>query len=378
MRIIVAPDSFKGSLSAPKAAEAIARGLKSVWSEAELVLFPIADGGEGTVETLVHLGGGSTVEDEAQDPLGRAVKAERGLLDGGKTAVVETAAASGLTLLASGELNAGVTTSFGLGQQIKKAIEEGAERLIVGLGGSATNDAGAGMLSALGVKFLDSNGQPLHPGGLALRELAEIDASGLLPSFCEIPIIVASDVQNPLIGPQGASHVFGPQKGAGRDEVERLDEALTRFAAIARKNTGRDVANRPGAGAAGGLGAAFMIFSQAEFMPGVELVLKEGRFREKASGAALVVTGEGRSDGQTIFGKAPVGVASLAAELGVPTVCLSGSLGNGYDKLYGHLAGLMSVAPGPASLEEAMVNAEPWLEAAAERLAHLINLKLKD
>ena len=377
MRIIVAPDSFKGSLSATKAAEAMAKGLSAVWPEAEMVLFPVADGGEGTVEVLVHLEGGRMVEDEVQDPLGRPVKAARGLLDGGRTAVLETAAASGLTLLASGELNAGVTTSYGLGQQIRKSIEEGAERLIVGLGGSATNDAGAGMLTALGARFLDKQGRELHPGGLALGELCELDASGLLPAFGQIPILVASDVQNALTGPHGASHVFGPQKGAAVEEVERLDEALSRFALIALKNTGLDVASRPGAGAAGGLGAAFMLYSKAEIQPGVDVVLKEGRFREKVASASLVVTGEGRSDRQTLYGKAPMGVAAIASEFGVPTVCLSGALGDGCEGLYGSLAGIMSASPGPSTLQEAMANAGPWLEAAAERLARLVDLRIK-
>jgi glycerate kinase len=377
MRIIVAPDSFKGSLSSPKAAQAIAQGLSKVWPEAEIILFPLADGGEGTVEALVHLGGGRLVEDMVQDPLGRTVKALRGLLDGGKTAVVETSAASGLTLLASGELNAVVTTSYGLGQQIRNAIKGGAERLIVGLGGSATNDAGAGMLSALGARFIGSGGQELHPGGLALLELKEIDDSNLLKAFREIPILVASDVQNPLTGQNGASHVYGPQKGAVAEEVERLDEALSRFASAAFSLTGREVASRPGAGAAGGLGAAFMAFTQAKFRPGVELVLEEGGFKEKAAGASLVVTGEGRTDGQTSCGKAPSGVAALASKMGVPTVCLSGSLGEGYQKLYPMVAGVMSACPGPATLDEAMAKAEPWLAAAAERLARLVDLRLK-
>ncbi|MDR2456634.1 MAG: glycerate kinase [Deltaproteobacteria bacterium] len=377
MRVIVAPDSFKGSLSSPKAAKAIAQGLFKVWPEAEIILFPLADGGEGTVEALVHLGGGRLVEDLVQDPLGRTVKAVRGLLDNGKTAVVETSAASGLTLLASGELNAVVTTSYGLGQQIRNAIKGGAERLIVGLGGSATNDAGAGMLSALGARLIGKSGRELHPGGLALLELEEIDDSNLLKAFREIPILVASDVQNPLVGQHGASHVYGPQKGAGAEEVERLDEALSRFASVAREITGRDVASLPGAGAAGGLGAAFMAFTEAKFRPGVELILEEGGFKRKAAGASLVVTGEGRTDAQTSCGKAPAGVAALASQMGVPTVCLSGSLGDGYEKLYQIMAGVMSASPGPATLSEAMAKAEPWLAAAAERLARLLDLRLK-
>ncbi|MDR0354690.1 MAG: glycerate kinase [Deltaproteobacteria bacterium] len=378
MKIVIAPDSFKGSLSALKAAQSVALGLARVWPEAELVLFPIADGGEGTVETLVALTNGTLYEDEALDPLGRPVKAIYGFLGDGRTAVVETASASGLTRLAPEELDPTKASTYGLGQQILQVIERGAEKLIVGLGGSGTNDAGSGMLKALGLKLLDKDGRELPPGGLPLRELDRIDPSGLRPELARLPIAVASDVQNPLVGPDGASAVFGPQKGATPELVPQLDGALGRFAECAEKVTGRNVLTSPGSGAAGGLGAAFRLFTNAEFRPGVELILAEGRFREKAQGASLIVTGEGRSDGQTVWGKAPVGVSALGAELGVPVVCLSGGLAEGYQKMYDkNILAVMSVIPRPMTLAEAMSDAEPLLVEAAERLARLINVQMK-
>ena len=378
MKIVIAPDSFKGSLSAAEAARAIRRGLVQVWPEAEYVIFPIADGGEGTVETLVGLSGGRLMSEEVTDPLGRPIKAAWGLLGDGRTAVVETAAAAGLTRLAPEERNPGLAGTFGLGSMIEKALNRPeVERLLIGLGGSATNDGGAGMLSALGLKFLDDGGRPIPPGGYGLEKLAAIDASALNPRLGQVRIVVASDVQNPLTGPNGASAVFGPQKGADGEMAERLDRALGRYAAKAEEVTGRKAAGLPGAGAAGGLGAAFLFFTEAEFRPGVELILEEGDFVGRAAGADLIVTGEGQSDSQTAWGKAPVGVAALGRKLGAPTVLLSGSLGPGCRQLYDHhIAAMMSLAPGPLSLDQAMSEADRLLEEAAERMARLIALSL--
>lgn len=407
MKIVIAPDSFKGSLSARQAAEAMRRGLAQVWPEAEYILFPIADGGEGTVETLADLSGGRLMEAEVFDPLGRTVTAAWGLLGDGRTAVVETAASSGLTLLRPEERNPAAACTFGLGQLIGKALERPeVERLLVGLGGSATNDGGVGMLRALGLKFLDDQGRPLPPGGAGLERLETIDASGLHPRLKQmgerfssnpaemlehhhrhvgvkplrgqVEIVVACDVGNPLTGPDGASAVFGPQKGADPEMVRRLDAALSRYASKAKEITGRDAANRPGAGAAGGLGAAFLFFTGAEFRPGVELVLEEGDFLAKAAGADLIVTGEGRTDRQTAWGKAPAGVAALGRKIGAPTVILSGALGEGHRELYSrNIAGLMCFAPGPISLAESMAEAPRLLEEAAERLARLLSIQLR-
>ncbi|MDR1922249.1 MAG: glycerate kinase [Candidatus Adiutrix sp.] len=377
MKIIIAPDSFKGSLSAPAAARAIALGLSRVWPEAECRLYPLADGGEGTVETLIGLTGGQLVVEEVLDPLGRPVEAAWGLLGDGLTAVVEVASACGLTRLEPGELDPARASSYGVGQQIRQALGRGVKKLVVGLGGSATNDAGAGMLSALGLKFFDQEGRLLPPGGLALARLGAIDASELMPELGAVSIVAATDVQNPLTGACGASAVFGPQKGVAQELVESFDLALGRFAAVSAALTGREAADKPGAGAAGGLGAAFMFFTEARFQPGIEFVLAEGRFREKAAGASLIITGEGSSDGQTIWGKAPVGVAALGRELGIPTVCLSGSLGPGYQKMYASdIAAVMSMLPSPMGLGEAMARAEELLEDAAERLGRLLAVRL--
>jgi glycerate kinase len=378
MKIVIAPDSFKGSLSASQAAKAIKKGLLRVWDQADYQLFPLADGGEGTVECLVNLTGGQLVTQEAQDPLGRPISAAWGILGDGETAVIEVAAACGLTLLKPEELNPGKASSYGLGQQIRQALDRGAKKLIVGLGGSSTNDAGAGMLQALGLKLLDSQGAPLDAGGLALSQLEKLDSTVITPLLSQLSIVVATDVQNPLVGPCGATAIFGPQKGASAELVAELDQALLRFAEVAGAHTGKNVASNPGAGAAGGLGAAFMLFTEAAFQPGVEVVLREGHFREKAQGACLIITGEGRSDEQTVWGKAPVGVAALGKELGIPTVCLSGSLGEGYQKMYSKdVAALMSMIPYPMDLAIAMAQAERLLEDAAERLAKLISVKIR-
>ncbi|MDR1486600.1 MAG: glycerate kinase [Deltaproteobacteria bacterium] len=378
MKIIIAPDSFKGSLSATKAALAVKRGLSKVWhGQADFQLFPIADGGEGTVEALVNLTGGRFVVQQAKDPLGRPIQAAWGFLGDGETAAVEVASTCGLTLLDDNELDPARASSYGLGQQIQQALNMGAKKLIVGLGGSCTNDAGAGMLSALGLKLLDKSGHVLPEGGLALKELRSLDCSQLTPLISKIPIVVASDVQNPLTGPCGASAVFGPQKGADGPLLTELDDALSHFAEIAGAHTSRKVADNPGAGAAGGLGAAFMLFTEAAFRAGVEVILKEGNFRRLAQGASLIITGEGRSDDQTVWGKAPIGVAALGKELGVPTVCLSGSLGDGYDKMYSKdMNAVMSMIPCPMTLPMAMEQAETLLEDAAERLARLLSVNI--
>jgi glycerate kinase len=374
MKIVIAPDSFKGSLSARQAAEAIKTGLKAVWPGAEYFLYPLADGGEGTVETLVDLAGGQLFEETVDDPLLRKVKAHWGLLSDGVTAVVESAQGSGLARLTLRERDAAVTSSVGTGQLIAKALAHpGLKRLIVGLGGTAFNDAGSGLFSALGVKFLDDRGERLRPGGLDLSRLKTIDITGLNPVLSEIEIIVASDVKNPLNGPNGASFVFGPQKGADAEMVLRLDKALGCFAEIAASQLNRDVANNPGAGAAGGLGAGFMVFTQAIFRSGVEVVLEVGGFENLVAGANMVITGEGCTDGQTAWGKAPAGVNAVAKKHGIPAIIICGSVGAGYEKLYElGVAGIVPMAPGPISLEEVMGRASYYLSQAAERTAHLV------
>ncbi|HEX9011127.1 MAG TPA: glycerate kinase [Holophagaceae bacterium] len=375
MRIVVAPDSFKGSLSAVGAARAMARGIRAVFPEAEVVELPIADGGEGTVEALVAATGGSLRRTVVHGPLGERVEATWGLLGDGRTAVIEMAAASGLTLVPEGRRDPGLASTFGTGELVLAALDAGFRRLLLGIGGSATNDGGTGLARALGVRFLDEAGGDLAEGGAALARLARIDLRGLDPRLAETELLVACDVDNPLCGPRGASAVYGPQKGATPEAVRELDAALEVFARIARRDTGRDVAEAPGAGAAGGLGAGLLFFSPARLRPGVEIVLEAVGFEDMVRGADLVFTGEGRTDAQTAMGKAPVGVAAVAKRHGVPVVCLSGGLGEGAEAVLAHgIDALMALPPEPLSLDACLAGGAPLLEAAAARACRLLKV----
>ncbi len=373
MRVVVAPDSFKGSLSALGVAEAMERGIRSVFPQAEVVKVPIADGGEGTVEALVAAAGGRIERTAVRGPLDEIVNAHWGALSDGRTAVIEMAAASGLPLVPRERRDPRVTTTFGTGELMKAAMDAGLRRLIVGIGGSATNDGGTGMARALGVRFLDSAGADLPGGGAALARLVRIDLSGLDRRLLETEILVACDVDNPLTGPRGASAVYGPQKGATPEMVRELDAALERFATVAREATGRDVAGAAGAGAAGGLGAGLLFFTPARLRPGVGIVLETTGFERLVQGASLVLTGEGRTDFQTAMGKAPVGVAAAAKRAGVPVVCLSGGLGKGAEEvLSAGIDALASVVPEPMPLEACMERAAELVEAGASRVCRLL------
>ncbi|KJR45763.1 Glycerate kinase [Desulfosporosinus sp. I2] len=375
MRIVVAPDSFKGSLSSIEVANAMEEGILSVFPDAQVIKVPIADGGEGTTESLVKATRGRFMNNKVIGPLGNLVEACWGILGDEQTAVIEMAAASGLTLIATGERNPLITTTYGTGQLIKAALDHGIRKLIIGIGGSATNDGGAGMARALGIKFLDSSGNELPNGGAALRDLEKINCTELDPRLAETTILVACDVDNPLCGVRGASAVYGPQKGATPAMVEELDQALKHYSLIAKVTTGKDVAEYPGAGAAGGLGAGLMIFASAQLKPGVEIVLEATNFEEKVKHADVVITGEGRTDFQTAHGKAPVGVASLAQNYNVPTICISGGLGTGYeDVLQKGIKGLMSIVSQPMTLEECMDSAGELVKAATSRLCQLIHV----
>lgn len=375
MHIVVAPDSFKESLSAVSAARAMEEGIRSVFPEARVTKVPMADGGEGTVEALVSASGGETLGRDVTGPLGDHVRAHWGILGDGRTAVIEMAAASGLTLVPEDQRDPRRTTTRGTGELILAALDRGLRRLIVGIGGSATNDGGAGMAEALGARFLDSEGKDLPPGGGALSRLAAIDLTGLDPRIQETEILVACDVDNPLFGPRGASFTYGPQKGATPEMVEELDRALARYALVAARATGRDVADVPGAGAAGGLGAGFLFFTPARFRPGAEVVLDAVDFARLVEGADLVITGEGRTDFQTAHGKAPVGVARIARRFGIPVICLSGGLGEDADLALAHgIDALMSITPGPLSLEACLQSAQPLLEAATARTCRLLRI----
>src|SRR2546426_713024 len=306
MRIVIAPNAFKGSLSALDAAEAIADGVRAVASDAELVLVPIADGGDGTVDALVAATHGERRTLHVRGPLGDPVDADYGLIDAGSTAVIEMAKAAGLALVPPAKRDPRITTTYGVGELLQHAYDEGARHFIVGIGGSATNDGGAGMAQALGYHLLDEEGHELPPGGLALKRLARIHVGGVHASWKAAEVDVACDVTNPLTGPSGASAVYGPQKGATPEMVAELDAALKHFAEIIRRDLGVDVDQLPGAGAAGGLGAGLVAFTGARLRPGAEMVMEALRLDERLAGAGLVITGEGRIDSQTArFGKGP-------------------------------------------------------------------------
>ena len=374
MRVLVAPDSFKGSLTAVQAARAMSRGVRAVFPEAEVREVPIADGGEGTVEALVEATLGRLLRRTVTGPLGEPVEAAFGVLGDGATAVVETAAASGLPLVPEARRDPRLTTTRGTGELVRAALDAGKRRIVIGLGGSATNDGGAGLARALGVRFLDGAGEELPEGGAALTRLARLDLRGLDPRLAACDLVVACDVDNPLCGPRGASAVFGPQKGATPAAVQELDAALCRFAEVAAAATGRaGAATHPGAGAAGGLGAGLLFFTPARFRPGVELVLEAVGFAELLKGVDLVITGEGHTDGQTAMGKAPVGVASLARRQGVPVICLSGGLGEGADAVLARgVDALASAVAAPMEVAEAMRRAAALLEAGAARACRLV------
>ena len=375
MKVVVAPDSYKGSISALAVAEAIERGVRAVFPDAEVAKVPIADGGEGTVDALVAATGGRVEEREVRGPLGAPVRARWGVLGSGDAAVIEMAAASGLPLVPKDRRDPRVTTTYGTGELVRAALDAGLRKLVVGIGGSATNDGGTGLARALGIRFLDGRGAELPEGGAALSRLARIDLSGLDPRVAQAKIVVACDVDNPLTGPRGASAVYGPQKGATPDMVRELDAALAHYAEVARAATGRDVAGRPGAGAAGGLGAGFLFFTPAELRPGVEIVLETTGFDALVASADLVITGEGRTDFQTAMGKAPVGVATAAKRHGVPVVCLAGGLGEGADDvLQAGIDAVASTVPAPMTLEECIARGAGLVEEAAARVCRLVKV----
>ncbi len=375
MRIIVAPDSFKGSVSALGVAEAMERGIHAVFPEAQVLKVPIADGGEGTVEALVAATGGKLMHSDVQGPLGASVRAHWGISGDGATAFLEMASASGLPLISKEQRDPCVTSTYGTGQLMKTALDAGLRKIVIGIGGSATNDGGTGMARALGVRFLDAQGADLPEGGAALARLASIDLTGLDPRLAGIHLLVACDVDNPLCGPRGASAVYGPQKGATPEMVTELDAALGVFASVAAAATGRDMALQPGAGAAGGLGAGLLFFTPASLRPGVAIVLETTGFDALVQGADLVITGEGRTDFQTAMGKAPVGVAAVAKRHGVPVLCLSGGLGVGADEVLAQgIDALASIVPHPMPLDDCMAQGEALLEAAATRVCRLLQV----
>jgi glycerate kinase len=372
MRIVIAPNAFKGSLSALEAAEAIGEGVRVAARDAELVLVPIADGGDGTVDALVAATQGERRMLRARGPLADPVDAEYGLIDGGSTAVIEMAKAAGLALVPKEKRDPRITTTYGVGELLQHAYDAGARHFIVGIGGSATNDGGAGMAQALGYHLLDQDGLELPPGGLALTRLARIHVGGVHANWKETKVDVACDVTNPLTGPRGASAVYGPQKGATPEMVAELDAALRHFAEIIRRDLGADVEQLAGAGAAGGLGAGLVAFAGARLQPGAEMVMEALHLDERLMGAQLVITGEGRLDSQTArFGKGPAAVARHAKNAGIPVVAIGGSVAD-ETELRLLFDGLEATVVEPSSLDEVIAQARPLLVRAATRLMWLV------
>jgi glycerate 2-kinase len=377
LRIGIAPDSFKGSLSALEAATCIASGLKRALKGVRTVMVPMADGGDGTVQAIVEATGGRLLRRRVSDPLGRKVNAVFGITGDGRTAVIEMAAASGLALLKPAERNPMQTTTAGTGELIRYALRLDVKRILVGIGGSATTDGGTGMARALGLRFLDGSGRGLPGTGEALGRLDRIEASGRDPRLDNVTIEVACDVENPLTGPHGAARVYGPQKGATPAMVRTLDANLKRLARIIRRDLGADILTVPGSGAAGGLGAGLLAFAGGVLRPGVDIVIDTVKLKRRLKGCDLVITGEGRLDGQACYGKAPAGVARVARKLKIPVIAIAGSLGQDAHRV--HAIGIQAYF---SALQELMNEAAfpergpAMLEDCAEQVGRLIAMKL--
>jgi glycerate 2-kinase len=375
LKIVIAPDSFKESLTAVQVAESIEKGFRTIFPDAEIIKVPMADGGEGTVKSLVDATNGKVVEKTVTGPLGEPVQAFFGLLGNGKTAVIEMAAASGLHLVPLNKRNPLVTTTRGTGELIADALEKGVEHIIIGIGGSATNDGGAGMVRALGAKLLDEKGHEIGEGGGSLDQLASIDVSGMDPRLQHVKIEVACDVDNPLTGERGASAIFGPQKGATPEMVRQLDQNLEHYAKIIEKDLRISIAKIPGSGAAGGLGGGLLAFLSAELKRGVDIVIEATNLREHVKDASLVITGEGKIDSQTIYGKTPIGVAKVAKKHGVPVIAIAGNVARDSEIVrdYG-IDAVFSIVPGVVPLSDAFEHAAEYVERVAANIASLLKI----
>lgn len=369
IKIVIAPDSFKGSVAALEAALSIERGIKKAYPEADTVVVPLADGGEGTMDTLLSATSGKKVAVEVTGPLGKPIEAYYGVLGGRKTCVIEMASASGLDLVPRIKRNPLVTTTYGTGELIKAALEEGYRNFILALGGSATNDGGAGMLQALGVRLLTKEKEEIGFGGGELSRIYEIDVEGLDSRIKDSSFLIASDVENPLVGKNGASFVFGPQKGATEEIAQRLDFNLTHWANKVKEVTGVKLHNMAGAGAAGGIGGAFQAFFPAVTEKGAEVVMEYAKLKERLTHADLLITGEGQVDFQTAYGKTPMRAAQAAKDLGIPTIIIAGSVGMNIEELYQYgVVSVHSILIRPMTLEEAMESSSELLEHTAEQI----------
>lgn len=373
MKIVIAPDSFKECISAKEACIAIQKGFEKIFEEGEYILVPMADGGEGTTEALVDSTDGAIYKVETTNPIGEKRISKFGILGDGKTAIIEMAQASGLELISKEKRNPMVTTTYGTGELIKSALDKNIETILIGIGGSATNDGGAGMIQALGGKLLDKDGKEIGFGGGELSKLHKIDLSNLDERLKKVKIIVACDVDNPLTGERGTSYIFGKQKGGTPEMLKILDNNLKHFAKIIKKDLGVDVETISGSGAAGGLGGGLMGFLSAELKKGIDIVIEYSKLEEKIQGADLVITGEGSIDSQTRFGKTPYGVAKVAKKYNIPVIALAGNIGKDVDILYDYgFNAIFPILPRVETLEEALLQGKENLEKTSENIARLI------
>ena len=378
MKIVIAPDSFKESMSAREAAEAIQEGFSNILpSTVEYDLIPMADGGEGTTEVLKEALNATSYCVEVKDPLNRNIMASYARSDEHRTAIIEMAAASGLALLSKDERNPSITTSYGTGQLINDALNHDVNKIILGIGGSATNDGGVGMLKALGVSFKDKNNQEIRDGGLALSQIEYIDITRINPRLKDVNIKVACDVTNPLLGDNGATMIYGPQKGATAKMIPKLDTALCHYHDKIKLQLDKDVKDIPGAGAAGGMGTALLAFLDAQLSKGIDIVLEETHFQSRIIDADLVITGEGKLDSQTIYGKTPIGVAQIAKQFNLPVIAIGGSLGEQYETVYDYgIDSVFSIMNQPMDLQYALDNGPTLLSQTAHNIARLLKLNM--
>lgn len=373
-KYVVAPDSFKESMTAKEVCDAMEKGIKKADSAAEVIKVPMADGGEGTVDSLVDATNSQRVIVEVTGPLGNKISAYYGILGNGTTAVIEMAKASGLEIVEKKKRNPMITTTFGTGELIRHALDHNVKEIIIGLGGSSTNDGGSGMAQALGAKLLDQNNNQISFGGGNLDKLDKIDISDLDSRLQDVKIILASDVTNPLIGKDGASRVFGPQKGATPEMVEKLENNLQHYAKIIKRDLNKDVASVSGAGAAGGLGAGLMAFTTCKMRQGVDIAIEVTKLEEKVKSADYVFTGEGGTDFQTKFGKTPYGVAKLGKKYHKPVISLAGYLGEGIDSLYSEgFTAIFGIIPGACDLSTALKNGPSNVARTTENIVRLLN-----
>ncbi|MBY0221595.1 glycerate kinase [Sporosarcina aquimarina] len=379
MKVVISPDSFKGSVTSLEAAIAIEKGIKQALPNADTVLIPLADGGEGTMDSLIAATNGRKVKTSVRDPLGNSIEVEYGWLGDKKTCVIEMASSSGICLIPQEKLDPMKATSFGMGELIKKALDEGCRNFILALGGSSTNDGGIGMLQALGMKIMNNNGEPIGFGGKGLCDVSSINTSNLDPRIKDSRFLIASDVQNPVIGDYGATRVFGPQKGATPEMVEVLEKCMVKWTNLIEKQTGIRLHDTPGTGAAGGIGGAFLAFFPVEIKRGIDIVIEYSGFKQALINTDIVITGEGQIDFQTASGKTPMGVAQVAWEQEIPTFVLTGSIGEGIDILYQYgIQCVHSIVDGPMTLNEAMERASELLTQRAEQMMRTYITKKSD